>query len=708
MDDDEDGDEYSGLLKPTKRTKRNTVDIFALWRWLIVCLLCVTTAFTLRALIYRDSHKPTLDAKAVQQLEVALHKQREQLQQLQSHLAQSAMSTGGCVDRWGVQYPLELDMWDGHSCSWKKKWGQCGEFATQCERTCGSCTSPTSGGSSGGRAPALPSTTPTVAPVVRSAVEQPVPQPDISVDTDPDPDDELPPLSGAKSPRPVAEPRLSPEADAGVATAAEIMPAVVARDTTRLNDPGFVGGARTQADVLRSVMRHRRPSGEPASKPSREAQAGYRYGDDSSSATTASPGIDDSYEGPQSSKAPSQGAPTASRSEETMTTRARYVAGDEAGVISSGSECGIPIGEPAVSADFALAAFQATPSAGPKGRHYSSVTYLSSVVALQAGEVSHIRQSVRLPRPEGAVGIAHYAVEIMQQAASEVRPATEGTVHLRRLALQPSNAPLGTRARSSCQWQPPVMAGAGRRLTEVRFPHPYVVTPNASDVWMIELHLIRTEGLSVPTLQAQQCVCMREDIGSVNCCPHSCRFPTSRRNRVEPASYRISVVLTWLLADHDETGGGRRAALRPLSAVWVPVGGDGAAYSAPQRLPRSCRRGVSAPSTEFDAAACNAKTGSRCDSSRYGPWLQLDVSLLAVSALAMGSPRVRSLALVSAKKEGDQHKLCKARGAPGEAPCSLQALSPTSRVQAHAELDISSEPARGADAGYVMWVSRRR
>ena len=60
------------------------------------------------------------------------------------------------------------------------------------------------------------------------------------------------------------------------------------------------------------------------------------------------------------------------------------------------------------------------------------------------------------------------------------------------------------------------MVGEGTRRTQVRFPHPFGLLPNASDAWTAEVHLVRTEGLAAPAEQAQQCVCMREDIGSVH------------------------------------------------------------------------------------------------------------------------------------------------------------------------------------------------
>ena len=152
-------------------------------------------------------HSPATGAHAVQ-AEAAIQKQREQLLSLQSRLAAGGGgATGGCVDSWAVQYPLELEMWDGHSCAWKKKWGQCNEFAKHCAQTCGICTGPVArnrGGAAAG------------APV--SVVSEPAPQPQIVTESeeeddpdlveeveDGDPDDELPAATPKQTTTPPAE-----------------------------------------------------------------------------------------------------------------------------------------------------------------------------------------------------------------------------------------------------------------------------------------------------------------------------------------------------------------------------------------------------------------------------------------------------------------------------------------------------------------------
>ena len=728
------------------------------------CAVCVfvTLLAAVRTLMPRDVQKPLLDATAVQQLEASLHKQRKQLLQLQSHLARNALSDpSGCIDTWAMQYPLELDKWDGHSCAWKKKWGQCGQFMIFCARTCGTCmTQSNSGDRVNAASPQQPA----------AGVAKPTQQVDVSVVTvdedDEDPEDALPPVTvsrvalHATATVPHVQPaqqqqQLQPQQHESESSAAEtstqMAHAGAPEDNASSNgnppignaavaeqDPVFVSGARTGADVLTRVMRDRKqppPSLSAAPPPPSAVQPPYRYGDDVESqqgafanADERKPVIDDSYEGPQSARAQAPGRhPPRAASSQPGDDRAYYVAGEADSVTSIGSECGIPIREPAVSADFAMAAFQAKPSTGPRGRRYTTVTYLSSVVALQQGEVSQIIQSVKLTRPEGAVGVVHYAVELMQQAASEVRPVRDDSIYLKRLAFRPSNAPLGSRAISTCpSMEPPIVAGAGLRHTEVRFPHPYGVLPNASDTWMAELHLVRTEGLAGSAEHARQCVCMREEIGSIHCCPHSCRFPTSSTGNVA-AHYRVSLMLTWRLRSSEDEersllASSRASALRPLSAVWIPVGGPGAALRAPRPVPsRSCAglHDSRVSSTEFDAVACGEKTAgsARCSLKRYGPWLALHNSLLAVTALSLGAPRVHRLALVAARSEDEQRDVCPARDADDKSamPCNmLRAFGTGSKscvIQARAELDLghgADGAVRGADAGFILWVTTAR
>ena len=87
-----------------------------------------------------------------------------------------------------------------------------------------------------------------------------------------------------------------------VANAADIVPVVTAEDDGGHVDADarFVGGARSQADVVQRLKRSRRPQQRPA--PQKLA-----YGDEPDN--SKSDNIDDTYEGPQSaSDAPSQSA----------------------------------------------------------------------------------------------------------------------------------------------------------------------------------------------------------------------------------------------------------------------------------------------------------------------------------------------------------------------------------------------------------------
>ena len=44
-----------------------------------------------------------------------------------------------CADLWEEQFPHEVDKWDGHSCKFKRKWGQCDRFQYFCAHTCDAC-----------------------------------------------------------------------------------------------------------------------------------------------------------------------------------------------------------------------------------------------------------------------------------------------------------------------------------------------------------------------------------------------------------------------------------------------------------------------------------------------------------------------------------------------------------------------------------------
>ena len=54
----------------------------------------------------------------------------------------------GCEDLWEAQFPNEIGDWQGHSCSYKKQWGQCEQFGEFCAKTCEMCNaSPSAPGS---------------------------------------------------------------------------------------------------------------------------------------------------------------------------------------------------------------------------------------------------------------------------------------------------------------------------------------------------------------------------------------------------------------------------------------------------------------------------------------------------------------------------------------------------------------------------------
>ena len=138
-------------------------------------------------------------------------------------------------------------------------------------------------------------------------------------------------------------------------------------------------------------------------------------------------------------------------------------------------------------------------------------------------------------------------------------------------------------------------------------------------------------------------------------------------------------------------------------------------------LPGPVRRGgraATVPATDFDTAACTKGAAATCEKTRYGPWVQLDAALLAVTALSMSAPRVGGLTLIGAKSEDKQRELCRARdeSKDEETPlCSvLRVLGGASasrmRVQARADLDLGSRGpgVRGADVGWVVWVRRAR
>ena len=115
---DEDEDESAGLLNSGWQRQRPGYTaslVLQRWPWLVLSLCVVVgTIYTLRSPTRTDTtqHSPTLGAHAVQELEAAIQKQREQLLSLQSRLAAGGgklriCSVGDQV--WGVILVTGLD-----------------------------------------------------------------------------------------------------------------------------------------------------------------------------------------------------------------------------------------------------------------------------------------------------------------------------------------------------------------------------------------------------------------------------------------------------------------------------------------------------------------------------------------------------------------------------------------------------------------------
>lgn len=343
--------------------------------------------------------------------------------------------------------------------------------------------------------------------------------------------------------------------------------------------------------------------------------------------------------------------------------------------------------------------------------------YLSNIVTLQIGEVVHLLQAVRLPRPEGARAIVHFSVDLMQQTASELHPAPAQAVYLKRLAL---HAPDGAATECAAHGPAIVVAGERSERMEMHFAEPYGLVPNASDVWRADLHLIRTEGIKVPIEHAQQCACMREDIGSTHCCPHSCRFPSQKQD-VAAAQYRLSIALTWTIVDAEAAAAPQ---ILPLTPFWVPVGGPGASFSAPRQIPSPCQStATSSRTTEFDVLACRENQCKGSAATRFGPWFELDSHLIPVAALAVTGPRLRRASLVSGEGvlAGQQHELCNIAARDAIPSCALlpatqtlagarkreQQPSVSSQIQARAEFDATA-PILGADVGFIVYAASQQ
>ena len=459
-------------------------------------LFCAAAACAVAvALLYIGPRSGT--RSKVHTLEAEVLTQRKQLQRLQSQLARGASAPGPnspCIDRWEVQYPAELDVWNGHSCMWKQMWGQCDKFARQCRRTCGRCVS---GSEQGGGE--------------EQEAEEEGEAEEGAAESSAEDAHQAAGTAAVEPESPVPKPGPGPGADAkaarvgGGGDAESLLQALRAREeTVRLGKPGSV------------LIKPGRAVGRQSQTDANGGEAAQEGDDDDDDRTEEIDGdVDEDEEGEDGEDGASYGQalsaaktlesarrPASKTSAQPSSDRQNYVAGDSTTVVSAGSECGIPTQSPAASKGLDMGVL-ATKNFGADSRSYSSVTYLSGLVSMQPGEVHHYQHSVQLPRPADARGIQSYVMEILEQRGSELRPAPEAGIHLKRFMLQ-QQAPPGS--GRGCDTQAVLFAGEGARGAEVTFPHPFVVQPDG-DTWHAQLHVVRTDGLTIPLSDARQCIC---------------------------------------------------------------------------------------------------------------------------------------------------------------------------------------------------------
>ncbi|KAL1526550.1 hypothetical protein AB1Y20_015258 [Prymnesium parvum] len=623
-------------------------------RWRCFCMIALVLCASFAPILARS---PNRTKEEVHELEAELRHQRQQLVELQKAVTRRrATSSSLCIDKWEVKFPAEVDKWSGHSCAWKQTWGQCDEFKRQCERTCGVCQPDSSASSTGeGEADSPTDGGDSIEEQDDSEEEgeedeessdelRPLIQQDTAASRRPDPDAvKVEPASrgneGNAPPAGVAEEvsqRLQPER---TPTAQSELPS--SERTARAH-----GFARTHSEVLERYLADREKSRSPSLGMVELRQVSIRHAQSKRTKNLAAPArdpstgdtIDDSYEGPTSAR-PASKAPSSSSNEEDGGTRASerasYVTGDENTVISPGSECGIPTAHPAVHLpQFSMGLIQESSTTEGDGRRLTEATYVSTPILMDVGEVAHIKQTLTLLEPAGALGlITKYRVDVLHQAKDELRAVPAHALHLRRASFSRTMRSSGDVGRAtSCAEHPIIMADEMSRGKTVAFPHPFGILVNKSTSWDVLFHAIRTEDLRDSKVMAVQCACMRVDVGSPHCCPHRCRFPTRAHERA-PSIYRLSLTLTWLLGPGDNNEDAENLVeLRPLSAFWIAV----------TETPRT-EAGLLAEcvasnhETEFDVPSCREKMlrGGQCSVVATSSWARLGRPGVIVSALGM-------------------------------------------------------------------------
>ena len=621
--------------------------------------------------------------------------QRTKLERLQRQLARGASTPGPdapCIDRWEVQYPAELDIWNGHSCMWKKTWGQCDKFARQCRRTCELCETPASEDDDDEDKDGADE---------EDEGEGEEEETDPSTDAEQEADTAAAQVQASSTVTTKPGPKIAGAATAPPGEDSEsLLQALRAREASvRL---GLPGSTSTTSKTNQGAAK--------ASSEDGESESANDDDGDTDDDTSDEGGVSEGDDGTSYGQAPSTNAgataPPGSNAAEVGVDRQRYVAGDSTTVVSAGSECGVPTPAPASSKGLEMGVL-ATKNFAADSRSYSSVTYLSSTIRMQPGEVHHYQHSVQLPRPaEKTLGIQSYVMEILEQTGSELRPAPESAIHLKRFALQQQTQPGGGQ---SCATESVLFVGEGSRGVEVAFPHPFVLQPGGEDAWQAQLHLVRTDGLSIPLAHARQCICMRASIGSTSCCPHGCLYPVAAKSPpLQAAQYRLSVVVTWLLASSEPAA----SPARPLRTLWLPSG------PAPREPPVAAAEDVARVAclgqwsllSEFDLPACTSKQS--CSRSSAGAWRMLTQSAPLIVALGVGNDRMTRTSLwARGGDHGAAHAIGSACGMDHTArrtvPCVFpggEVLPRGSQLQVRAEWN-TSHAVLGADVGFMLWVT---
>ena len=146
---------------------------------------------------------------------------------------------------------------------------------------------------------------------------------------------------------------------------------------------------------------------------------------------------------------------------------------------------------------------------------------------------------------------------------------------------------------------------------------------------------------------------MRVSIGSTRCCPHACLYPVAAKGpHTKATQYRLSVVITWLLAGTEPT-----ATVRPMRALWLPSGPNLAEPLAPpEDLRRIACLGQWNLLTEFELPTCTSPP--QCTHRSAGARQRLTEGALLIVALGVANDRMTGASLwARGADQGLEHSL---------------------------------------------------